>query len=27
VTGGVGLVVTGLPLWARRRLQRTRRAR
>jgi membrane peptidoglycan carboxypeptidase len=32
VTGGVGLVVTGLPLWARRRLQhrrlrRTRKAR
>jgi hypothetical protein len=32
VAGGVGLVVTGLPLWARRRLQhrrlrRTRKAR
>jgi hypothetical protein len=27
VAGGVGLVVTGLPLWARRRLRRTRKAR
>jgi hypothetical protein len=27
VGGGVGLVVTGLPLWVRRRLQRTRKAR
>jgi hypothetical protein len=24
VTGGVGLVVTGLPLWARRRLRHRR---
>jgi membrane peptidoglycan carboxypeptidase len=27
VAGGVGLVVTGLPLWVRRRLRRTRKAR
>ena len=27
VGAGVGLVVTGLPLWARRRLRRTRKAR